>query len=72
MEDNFSSQANHKKLVEQMVKKTHFTEGEVERLLEVFAKSVVRLKLGQTTELRIILKLISLFKMITWSILALN
>ena len=47
MEDNFSSQANHKKLVEQMVKKTHFTEGEVERLLEVFTKSVVRQNLDR-------------------------
>ena len=33
--------ANHKKFVELMMKKTHFTELEVERLLDLFGKTVV-------------------------------
>ena len=32
---------NHKKFVELMMKKTHFTENEVERLLDLFGKTVV-------------------------------
>ena len=41
MEDSIAAQTNNKKFAEFMAKKTHFTELEVERLLNVFSKALV-------------------------------
>jgi hypothetical protein len=41
MEESIASKSNHKKFVDMMTKKTHFTELEVERLIDLFGKTVV-------------------------------
>jgi hypothetical protein len=41
MEESLTSKSNHKKFVDMMTKKTHFTELEVERLIDLFGKTVV-------------------------------